>query len=296
MFMNKTQVKKYLALLMAIVLTMGSILPGNSVFASSTEKNCAENEKETVVVASEQEDCEEKLELYDAEVRADLEQEEIAIAEDIVVAQSYGFDVEQNLDGISYDSSKVKVTYYKNMSTFDGNKVGDYNTYYKVEPISGKDAYLICRTISVREPETAVAEANKEENKEDDAEAEPGNEDSLLSEGEIAGFDTGETMTIAMASMPVLKTSVVSAYGSTSQASMKVGCAGYAKYCGHSIGIKYITTSGAYHNRLVYCMDLNKNTTNGNCEGKYRSKSHQAKDYLLFGKWSQNFKWKMSYF
>ena len=56
MFMNKTQVKKYLALLMAIVLTMGSILPGNSVFASSTETDCAENE--TVVTASEQEDCE----------------------------------------------------------------------------------------------------------------------------------------------------------------------------------------------------------------------------------------------
>ena len=109
------------------------------------------------------------------------------------------------------------------------NSIG-YNTYYKVEPISGKDAYLICRTISVREPETAVAEANKEENKEDDAETEPGNEDTLLSEGEIAGFDTGETMTIAMASMPVLKTSVVSTYGTTSQASMKVGCAGYAKY------------------------------------------------------------------
>ena len=77
--MNKTQVKKYLALLMAVVLTMGAILPGNSVFASSTETDCAENE--TVVTASEQEDCEEKLELYDAEVRADLEQEEIAIAE-----------------------------------------------------------------------------------------------------------------------------------------------------------------------------------------------------------------------
>lgn len=45
--------------------------------------------------------------------------------------------------------------------------------------------------------------------------------------------------------------------------SMKVSYSGYAGYCGHRTGIKYISESGKYKNHLVYCMDLNKNTTSG---------------------------------
>lgn len=58
-----------------------------------------------------------------------------------------------------------------------------------------------------------------------------------LAEGEIKDFDKGDTM--------------------------KVASNGYAKYCKHSIGIKYIAQDGAYKNHLVYCTDLNKNTTSG---------------------------------
>ena len=45
--------------------------------------------------------------------------------------------------------------------------------------------------------------------------------------------------------------------------SMKVAYSGYASYCGHRMGIKYISESGDYKNHLVYCMDMHKNTTNG---------------------------------
>lgn len=44
---------------------------------------------------------------------------------------------------------------------------------------------------------------------------------------------------------------------------MKVSYSGYAGYCGHRTGIKYISESGDYKNHLVYCMDMNKNTTSG---------------------------------
>ena len=44
---------------------------------------------------------------------------------------------------------------------------------------------------------------------------------------------------------------------------MKVSYSGYAKYCGHSMGIKYISESGDYYQHLVYCLDMNKGTTNG---------------------------------
>lgn len=82
---------------------------------------------------------------------------------------------------------------------------------------------------------------------------------SLLSEGELEALGTGDTMTVRMASAPVLK----AAAKSSSRDSMKVSNRGYAKYCGHSMGIKYISESGDYHNHLVYCLNLNKNTTNG---------------------------------
>ncbi len=81
-------------------------------------------------------------------------------------------------------------------------------------------------------------------------------EDVALSEGEIETFGAGDTMTVQMASAPVLM-------ASGPADSMNVSCSGYAKYCGHSMGIKYVSESGAYNNHLVYCLELSKNTTAG---------------------------------
>ena len=156
--------------------------------------------------------------------------------------------------------------------------------------MSGKTPYLICRTISVREPETAVEESRESEDgkqgtgeddgssgEEDPAPGEgerqvspsdgereqegtsPGGDDGqdLLSEGELEDFGAGDTMMVHMASASVLKAAA------KSSDSMKVSCSGYTKYCGHSMGIKYISESGKYHSHLVYCLNLNKNTTSG---------------------------------
>lgn len=81
-------------------------------------------------------------------------------------------------------------------------------------------------------------------------------EEISLSDGEIETFGAGDTMTVRMASAPVLR-------ASGSADSMNVSCSGYAKYCGHSMGIKYVSESGAYNNHLVYCLELSKNTTAG---------------------------------
>ena len=77
-----------------------------------------------------------------------------------------------------------------------------------------------------------------------------------LSDGEPEMFSAGDTMTIQTASAPVLM-----AAGAPD--SMAVSCSGYAKYCGHSMGIKYISEPGAYNSHLVYCLELSKNTTDG---------------------------------
>lgn len=260
--------KNFLAMLMAVVTVVGVVSPGHMVSAANldAEEYAVEETKEV-------------LKLYDKSERTDLEAKEVARAEDIIIAQGYGFCVEEDMDGISYDESATKVSYYPEKSHFDANKAGNYDTYYKVEPVSGKEAYLIHRTISVREPKAAVAEANHTTDKgSEDEEAEPEEESSekmSLAEGEIADFEKGDTMTISMSSMSLMKAAATSK-GDT----MKVASNGYAKYCKHSIGIKYIAQEGAYKNHLVYCMDLNKNTTSGTV--KAGSSSSSIKPVITF--------------
>lgn len=270
--MTKKRLKRVLALAMALVLTVGAVIP-TAAYANATGPGADVADSN----GTSQAEAEQEPVLYDETDRPDLEPAEIVAAEDIIVAAGYGFDVEKSFDGISYDNKAVKVSYYAKQGSFDGNKPGDYSTYYKAEPVSGKTPYLICRTISVREPETAVEESRESGEDQDgsgEEEPAPGEEEgqvspsdadagkkgaeSLLSEGEIETFGTGDTMMVRMASAPVLRAAA------KSSDSMKVSCGGYAKHCGHSMGIKYISQSGDYHNHLVYCLNLNKNTTNGN--------------------------------
>lgn len=260
--------KSFLAMLMAVVTVVGIVAPGHIVSAADQDA------KEYAV-----EETKESLKLYDKSERPDLEANEVVSAEDIIIALGYGFCVEEDMDGISYDENATKVSYYPEKSNFDADKAGDYDTYYMVEPVSGKEAYLIHRTISVREPEAEVAKAEHTTDKgSDDEEAEPEEESKekvSLAEGEIKDFDKGDTMTISMSTMSLMKAAATSK-GDT----MKVASNGYAKYCKHSIGIKYIAQDGAYKNHLVYCMDLNKNTTSGTV--KAGSSSSNIKPVITF--------------
>ncbi len=264
--MIKKRLKRITALVLAIVLTVGAVVPTASYANATGMDTMAGSDGDS------QTEMEQKPVLYNETDRPDLEPAEIVVAEDIIVAVGYGFDVEQSFDGISYNDRAVRVSYYAEKGAFNGNKAGDYTTYYKAEPVSGKNAYLICRTISVREPETAVEESResgdgKQETREDDGsngeeEPAPGenSKPENLSEGEMETFHAGDTMMIRMASAPVLK----AAAKSSNKDSMKVACDGYASYCGRRMGIKYISESGDYHNHLVYCLNLNKSTTKGN--------------------------------
>ena len=55
------------------------------------------------------------------------------------------------MEGIVYEQEKVAVSYYPDQGSFEADKPGDYDTYYKAEPVSGKDAYLVHRIITVEE-------------------------------------------------------------------------------------------------------------------------------------------------
>lgn len=232
--MNKKIFKRAVAMMMAAVLTVGAALQGSNVFASGSDGE-GENAK--------------KLAVYDPDVRTDLEKEEVAVAEDIVIAAGYGFDIANDLEGITYDADKVAVSFYPDLGSFDGNKPGDYDTYYKAEPVSGRDAYLVHRTITVEEIADTQIDNTESVSTEDDPGS--GDEEEPAPEGketEYVDLDTKIVQGLSIQRAPVAMLKAAPASGTKDgKDSMKVGASGYARYCGHSMGIKYISESGDYY-------------------------------------------------
>lgn len=140
--MSRKRLKWVAAMMMVVVLTVcAATLAGSFAFASGADVQ-SNTAKETVIEENRE------PELYDSTLRKELEAVEVATAADIVVAAGYEFDVKNDFEGISYNENAVSVSYYADKGSFVGNKAGEYETYYKVVPISGKEPYLICRTIS----------------------------------------------------------------------------------------------------------------------------------------------------
>ncbi|MCM1159318.1 MAG: prealbumin-like fold domain-containing protein [Clostridium sp.] len=318
--MKNIKLKQILAMLMALVLTVTAVVPSGFAFAAS-DTNVDESQE---------------LKVYDKDERTDLDATEVVVAEDLNVLIDSDFDVTDTHDGITYNASKVIVTYDQDRSNFDIHNVGTFNTYYKVEPVSGKTAYLIVRKVTVKEPEVTTDSDASDNNGDDSASSddEDGPSDMVgekadfknypLSEGEIESISSNEaTITIRLdeegnvdwdensveesndtdtqvedtgddsEATPEIEESTeassdetadagvfdkikdffasavdslfpaMTAYAAEKGDTMKVSYSGYAKYCGHSIGIKYISESGDYYHHLVYCMDLNKGTTSG---------------------------------
>lgn len=314
-----------------------------------------------------------KLAIYDKKERKDLDADEIAVAADINVLIASDYDVSDVKDGIDFDENKVKVSYDEKRSRFDLSKVGNYDTYYIVEPLSGKTPYLIHRKVIVKKPDIKSSvkkdkntpndskeESDDSDESDQDSESkvmvgekrsndsdenplsvgeietiqsntasfeinlDPGQEESVIEEtldndyssGNVSdenngsvqnddsssaetdepdstdspedtenqdGTDTsssGKTRDIELSEVPgnglvyskleklyenVLENTVpaIKTQAAEAKDSMTVSYAGYVSYCYSRTGIKYISDEGEYKNHLVYCMDFNKDTTNG---------------------------------
>ena len=240
--------RRKLALFMAVVIMLTAVVgSGSFVFAEDTGKDSGQ---EPV--------------LYKAEDRVNLDADEVVQADDITVEKDSDYDVKDTTDGISYNPDKVKVSYYEGKGSFNLSKAGIYDTYYKAEPVSGKIPYLICRKVTVEETATTEMEQTEEQVTEEDGEPVPDMvgekadfEEYPLSDGEIESLQSNmAVMSIKLDDTPAL-------YAAKAKDSMKVAYSGYAKYCGHSTAIKYISESGDYYHNLVYCMDMHKNSTSG---------------------------------
>ena len=113
--------KRKIALLMAVVLSVSTLgQSGAAVFAAEIGSS------------------DDELVLYDKDKRSDLDADEIAKAKDINVLVDSEYEVTDVHDGIEFYEDKVAVSYYEDKGSFDLSKTGKYETYYKVEPYSGK--------------------------------------------------------------------------------------------------------------------------------------------------------------
>jgi len=335
----------------------------------------------------------ESLKLYDENERKDLDENEIAKASNINVLIDSAYDVADVHDGIEFDEENVDVKYVPEKSEFNISKEGNYQTWYKVTPYSGKRPYLIRRTVNVSKPDIKTVSDNSadktggskdknpqdkngsEESDDDPASASSGdkddkvlagdvraNDDLPLSKGEIesiqsnyasfviklddnqdaklieegidpetgkqdedlkddgndssesskgnptdnltagagrifSGEGIGDSAFADNSSITELETTEVDnsllakagqvfanvfalifpaktvLAADSDKDSMQVGYSGYAGFCGHRTGVKYITEEGKYKNHLVYCLDMNRNTTSGtvNAGGKVKA-------------------------
>ena len=122
--------------------------------------------------------------------------DEIVTAEDYALTVGEAFDAEYDYTGLSFDDTKVKVTYKGTKSTdgrqYDHNTTGTFQAVYNVEPVSGNPSYHITRNIivGVKEPKTQPDDSQggtEDESSPEDADAEPEPEikEQLLNEPEM---------------------------------------------------------------------------------------------------------------
>ena len=402
-FKTMTKCKRIIATVMAVILTISAMSYGAGAYASGNSEETTEEIKsidngQTEEIKNDMNEIEElsnsvtdildaDLVLYDKNTRKDLDEDEVAVAHNINVLINSDYDVTDVKDGIDFDEDKVIVTYDNKRSNFDLTKEGKYDTYYKVEPVSGKQPYLIHRKVIVKEPDiksdkgdkkssdksgdkssddssdgssdevdgesdsksrsksettndaeqtvdtkkmvgdersndsnelplsvgeieniqssTASFEINLDPGQEEykieenldtdygsnvssdsgaDSDSEVGIEEDDDTDDNTDGYDesssNSKTTDVCLREVPsdsvlyskfenLYETVInnagpaIKAQAADSKDSMTVTYAGYVSYCYSRTGIKYISDDGPYKNHLVYCLDFNKDTTDG---------------------------------
>ena len=126
-----------------------------TVSATETDNTSAETtvQEGTIEAASTEEELPELAEVLDA-----LDADEIVTAEEVNLTVGDTFDPAKNLSGVTFDESKVKVSFKEavddNGQKFDTSVAGTYHAVYCVEPVSGhpvlsghpQDHCQCCRT------------------------------------------------------------------------------------------------------------------------------------------------------
>ena len=186
--MVKVKRKRILAGAMALLLSCSTLMnSGLTAFAEETTvetENIQETERESEEMKNTGAESAE-LPILE-EVKEQLENLEIVTAEDLTIVAGEKFDVKSDYTGLKINHEKVKVSFVKAEDEagqkFDFRIPGAYQTFYRVDPVSGHPSYQIVRRIIVTEREgnhqeqQNQANHNKDDGSAEDGEAEPDSE------------------------------------------------------------------------------------------------------------------------
>lgn len=184
--------RRWLSGAMAVLMCCSTIL------SSATPVLAAEESKPEIQAVSDEtstEEQEEKTVLYNpeastlpdlTEVQDQLLEDEIAIAQDIIIEMGTKYDAECDFTNIAFSDEKVKIEYKgavnEKLETFDSNKPDHYQAVYEVHPVRDVNlSYQIQRFIVVKEPETN-AESSSSGGNEQQKDGESDDEDAPQSE------------------------------------------------------------------------------------------------------------------
>lgn len=186
--MVKVKRKQILAGAMAFLLSCSTLMnSGLTAFAAETAvetENVLEIKSESEEIGNTEAGSTELPNME--EVKEQLEELEIVTAEDITIVAGKNFDVKSDYTGLKINQEKVKVSFVKAEDEagqkFDFNVPGSYQTFYRVDPVSGHPSYQIVRRILVTEKEGSQQDQqgqnnhNEEDSSAEDGEADPDSE------------------------------------------------------------------------------------------------------------------------
>lgn len=205
-----------------------------------------------------------------AEIRDQLNGDEIVVAEDLILTVGDVFDGENKDSGLKYDEEKVKVTYEKvagqNTRGLTTDVPGSFHILYRVEPLGGNPSYQITRRVDVKEKEPeSQGQGNpgnggsNDENSAGDAEPDPEPPEETLdeipdmpkdAEGTVNIYGDGEGVFLSV--VPAAKQKARAA----STANLEVGASiPYPTNLGN-YSTNYFTVNG----RAAYCLESIKAT------------------------------------
>lgn len=266
--MKKINKKRLLASTLTLVMAFSTLVNSGVTAMAATEESINDVkafsdlkqeavETEEINAVSENQDT---LPYYE-EIKDKLDDDEKVTAEDVELLAGEAFDISGDFKNITFDKQKVKVSLNEVKDSnqqpgFDYNKAGSYQTVYKCEPVSGKDAYLVKRQVIVRERE-AETQGNQQANH---------TKDSTESEDADAAGDADddpETVTEAKDVEEVIDEGFLftmvptqELYQRSSKSSLEVGkLVRYPESLGN-----YVTNYYYVDGHLAYCLESNKGT------------------------------------
>ena len=215
---------------------------------TSAETNMQEG---TTEPASTAEELPELAEVLDA-----LDADEIVTAEEVNLTVGDTFDPAKDLSGVTFDESKVKVSFKEavddNGQKFDTSAAGTYHAVYCVEPVSGHPSYQVVRRIIVHaaEPET---QSQQDQSGQDDTEDEGSGEDG---EADPEAAEEIETMMDDGVFLAVVPYAAAPTRAASENVSLEKG---ETLYYPSDLG-SYLTCRFTVNGKIAYCIESNKSS------------------------------------